>query len=82
MPWRSWCASCGRADASVVRFGPEGRAWLSGLMRARMADVEGLGMPPAAVADCFALSRAFVAYHMPARLKALDFSAGMIHPGL
>jgi DNA repair protein RecO (recombination protein O) len=72
------CASCGERDGSAVRFGPEGRAWLSALLQARMAEVPGLAMPPAAVADCFGLMRAFIAYHMPARLKALDFYAGFV----
>ena len=72
------CAACGPSDASAIRFSPEGRAWLQALLAARMADVPELGMPAAAVADCFALMRAFVAYHMPARLRALDFYAGQL----
>ena len=72
------CPGCGALDASTVRFGPEGRAWLERLMQARMAEIPALEMPPAAVADCFALMRAFVAYHLPARLKALDYYAGML----
>jgi DNA repair protein RecO (recombination protein O) len=75
------CDVCGAADASAVRFGPEGRAWLERLLQARMVEVPDLGMPPAAVADCFALMRAFVAYHMPARLRALDFYAGQVAGG-
>jgi len=70
------CGACEVGDASTMRFGAEGRAWLTVLLQARMAEVPGLGMPDAAVADCFALMRAFIAYHMPARLKALDFYAG------
>jgi DNA repair protein RecO (recombination protein O) len=72
------CAACGGADASVVRFTPEARAWLQRLLSARMSEVPELGMPPAAVADCFALMRAFVAYHLPAKLRALDFYAGQL----
>ena len=72
------CEACGIADASAVRFSREGRAWLATLLAARMADVPGLAMPPEAVADCFGLLRAFVAYHMPARLRALDFYAGQL----
>jgi DNA repair protein RecO (recombination protein O) len=75
------CATCGAHNADTVRFGPEGRAWLERLMRARMSEVPALEMPPAAVADCFALMRGFVAYHLPARLKALDFYAGMVPRG-
>jgi DNA repair protein RecO (recombination protein O) len=72
------CAECAALDATAVEFGPQGRAWLRTLLSARMADVEGLGMPPAACEDCFALVRAFVACHVPARLKALDFYAGLL----
>jgi DNA repair protein RecO (recombination protein O) len=72
------CDGCGAADATTVRFGPEGRAWLERLLQARMADVAALEMPAEAVADCFELMRAFVVYHIPARLKALDFYAGMM----
>lgn len=72
------CPECGRLDAGALRFGPEGRAWLAALLGAKMSDIAGLEMPPAAVADCFDLVRAFVAYHLPARLRALDFYAGLI----
>ena len=72
------CPQCGALDASAVRFGPEGRAWLETLLSARMADVAGLEMPAAAVTDCFELVRAFVTFHVPARLKALDFFAGIL----
>jgi DNA repair protein RecO (recombination protein O) len=73
----SLCPECGALDATTVRFGPEGRAWLERLMQARMADIPALEMPQAAVADCFELVRSFVGFHIPARLKALDFYAGM-----
>jgi DNA repair protein RecO (recombination protein O) len=72
------CSACASADASAVRFSPEGRAWLERLLQARMAEIPSLRMPPEAVADCFALMRAFVVYHVPARLKALDFYAGTL----
>jgi len=71
------CPECGALDASTVRFGAEGRAWLAGLMQARMAEVPALEMPEAAAEDCFELVRAFVVFHVPARLKALDFYAGL-----
>jgi DNA repair protein RecO (recombination protein O) len=73
----SLCPQCGALDATTVRFGPEGRAWLERLLRARMAEIPGFEMPEAAVRDCFELVRAFVVFHIPARLRALDFYAGM-----
>ncbi len=36
------CPECGALDASTLRFGPEGRAWLDTLLQARLADVAGL----------------------------------------
>ncbi len=72
------CPQCGALDASSLRFGAEGRAWLEALLRARMTDVAALGMPAAAVADCFDLVRAFVTFHVPARLRALDYYAGIL----
>jgi DNA repair protein RecO (recombination protein O) len=72
------CPDCGSLDAASVRFGPEGRAWLETLIAARLADIEGLAMPKPAIDDCFRLVRAFVAFHVPARLKALDFYAGLL----
>ena len=73
----SLCPQCGALDASTVRFSPEGRAWLKLLMVSRMTDIPALEMPGAAVRDCFELVRSFVEYHVPARLRALDFYAGM-----
>ena len=72
------CGDCDSAEAGGVAFSAEGRAWLIALLGARMAEVPELGMPPVAAADCFALMRAFVAYHLPARLRALDFYAGQL----
>ena len=43
-----------------------------------MSEVPALQMPSEAVLDCFNLMRAFVAFHVPARLRALDYYAGQI----
>ena len=67
------CSRCAVSEAGSLRFSPEGRAWLARLLGARMTDVQALDMPTAAVADCFRIVRAFVVYHVPARLRALDF---------
>jgi len=71
------CAACGELDASSLRFPVAARQWLLKLLGLTMAEVEAVEMPQGAVADCFALVRSFVAYHLPARLKALDFYAGL-----
>jgi len=71
------CPQCGSLDASTVHFSPEGRAWLQRLMMATIAEIPEFDMPREAMRDCFELVRAFVAFHVPARLKALDYYAGM-----
>jgi DNA repair protein RecO (recombination protein O) len=72
------CASCGQLDPSALRVPAQAREWLSRFLGATMAEVAEADVPEAAVADCFALARSFTAYHLPARLKALDFYAGLI----
>lgn len=72
------CPACGALDPGSLRFPVEARAWLDRLLGATMAEVAEAEMPPAAVADCFALVRSFVGYHLPARLKALDYYAGLM----
>jgi hypothetical protein len=47
-------------------------------MMATMAEIPELDMPEEAVRECFELVRAFVGFHVPARLRALDFYAGML----
>lgn len=74
----SLCAGCGELDSSALRCPDEARAWLHRLLAATMAEVAQLEMPPEAVSDCFSLVRAFVVYHVPARLKALDYYAGTV----
>jgi len=71
------CAACGELDPSALRFPAEAREWLQRLLGLTMTEVAAIEMPEAAVRDCFALTRSFVAYHLPARLKALDFYAGL-----
>ncbi len=64
--------------ASALDVPPEALRWLDVLMRSTMAEVVELEMPSRALVDCFDVMRAFVAYHLPARLKALDFYAGIV----
>jgi DNA repair protein RecO (recombination protein O) len=67
------CEECGALDPSALRFPAEARAWLSRLLAMKMNEVAELEMPPAAIADCHALMRSFVAFHVPARLRSLEF---------
>ena len=79
---RACVRQCGALDAATLRFGPEGRAWLDGSARREdWPTSRALEMPPAAVADCFELVRAFVTFHVPARLRALDYYAGTLPSG-
>ncbi len=72
------CERCGDDTVGVQRLSPAGRAWLERLLGARMSDIVALGMPHTAALDGFDLMRAFVEYHLPARLKALDFYASVV----
>ena len=72
------CSGCAMSEGGGVPFSPEGRAWLARLLKARMVEVPALDMPIQAVADCFRIMRAFVAYHIPSKLRALDFYAGLL----
>lgn len=72
------CSSCATQDACATAFAPQGRAWLDVLLRSRMSEVARLEMPDDAVRDCFEVMRAFIGFHLPARLKALDFYEGVI----
>lgn len=72
------CPSCGALEPSALRFPAQARAWLTKLLGATMAEVVEMDMPQPAVTDCFVLVRSFTAYHLQARLKALDFYAGLM----
>lgn len=72
------CRACGADAPGLERLTPAARGWLERLLAVRMAEVAGLEMPREAVLDCFAVVRSFVIYHLPARLKALDFYASML----
>ncbi|MDZ4169545.1 MAG: DNA repair protein RecO [Coriobacteriia bacterium] len=72
------CPACGELDPSALRAPDEARAWMAHLLASTMADIAADPPPPAAVSDCFVLVRAFISYHLPARLRALDYYAGML----
>lgn len=75
------CESCGADTAGVERFDAAARGWLDRLLRSTMTEVAALDVPDGAVADCFALVRSFVGFHLPAKLKALDFYAAQADVG-
>lgn len=71
------CPSCGERDPAALPFTETGRALLGSLLGMTMEEIAGADIPTAHVREAFGLLRGFVAYHIPARLKALDFYAGV-----
>jgi DNA repair protein RecO (recombination protein O) len=67
------CAACSVAAPAALPLTPGVAASLAALLSARMADIPALAIPPAVQRECFVLLRAYVATHLPARLKALEF---------
>jgi DNA repair protein RecO (recombination protein O) len=74
----SLCPACGSLDPASLEFPARARAWLVVLLGSTMAEIAEMDVPTPAVHDCFTLVRSFVTYHLPARLKALDFYAGLM----
>ncbi len=72
------CGACGAGDPAALRVPPQALRWLDAMLRSTMAELAETDIPAAAVVDCFDAVRAFVAYHLPARLRALDFYAGIV----
>lgn len=75
------CAACGAAGAEAVSLSADASAALRLLLSARMTEVAALGVPRHAVVDAFTLMRAFVVFHVPARLKALAMYASGVQRG-
>ncbi len=66
------CIACGGADVSVMPVAADMPVILDALIRAKLADIAALGIPAPAITDALRLIGAFVVYHVPARMKALD----------
>jgi DNA repair protein RecO (recombination protein O) len=67
------CASCAAESAASVPISPAARAGLRSLLRARMAEVPGLVPEPPVLTEMMRLVRAYLAFHLPSRLRALDY---------
>jgi len=65
------CEACCGSGPDHVTLTPTAREALATLMGATMAEVGEIGIPREVLAEAFAVMRAFVVYHVPARLKAL-----------
>jgi DNA repair protein RecO (recombination protein O) len=67
------CGECVGRSAASVPISPAARAGLRSLMRARMAEVPDLTPDPPVQTEMMRLVRAYLAYHLPSRLRALDY---------
>ena len=63
------CAACGSGGLALD---PDARALMRTLMRARMSEVPGVEVSLAARIEALRVVRAYVGFHVPARLRALD----------
>jgi DNA repair protein RecO (recombination protein O) len=66
------CDACAGRDPSARPLTTAARAHARALVRARMAEVPGLAGDEDAVEETLRFAVAYTAYHVPARLKALD----------
>lgn len=66
------CEACRSEQAETVTADASTSAALRALLGARMADVSALRVPRPVALSALRLMREFAAYHIPARLKALD----------
>ncbi len=71
------CPTCGERDPAALPFTEAGRSLLVSLLGMTMEEIANTSVPENDAREAFGLLRGFVAYHVPARLKALDFYAGM-----
>lgn len=69
------CDGCSAEDPTALRMSPDARAVMRALLRSRMAEVERLGVDDSLRAEVLRLIVAYIGYHVPARLKALDMYA-------
>lgn len=72
------CTRCEGRVPGTLPVSAEALRALSALLAARMAEIPSLAIPEAVQRECFGIVRAFVATHMPARLKALEYLASTL----
>lgn len=73
-----YCEGCGASGPDVVHLSPDARTALRLMMTSTMAEVAGLDIPREVLSEAFGVMRAFVVYHVPARLKALAMYAAEV----
>lgn len=67
------CGACARESAALVPVSPAALAVLRALMRARMAEVPAIAVETPVETEVMRLVRAYLSFHLPARLKALEY---------
>ncbi len=72
------CPTCGGEGHGAPHLSDAACIVLRSLLRATMAEVAATPPPVRAVGECFDLMRGFVSYHVPVRIKALEFYAGEV----
>lgn len=70
------CAECVGADPAALKVSAELAETLTLLLRSKMSDVAGAALQAAKVKEALVVVRAFVGYHVPARMKALEMYVG------
>ena len=67
------CATCAVTDPAAIRMDEATHVLLHRLLQARLVELEGLDADPATLRRTLLLLRQFAAWHLGARLRAMDF---------
>jgi len=70
------CGRCAAQGSSAQAIAPAARDALRSMLRSRMADVPAIEIDPAVARDVRWIVRAYTGFHIPARLRALDYYLG------
>jgi DNA repair protein RecO (recombination protein O) len=70
------CGRCAAQGSSAEAIAPAARDALRSMLRSRMADVPAIEIDPAVARDVRWIVRAYTGFHIPARLRALDYYLG------
>jgi DNA repair protein RecO (recombination protein O) len=70
------CNRCAAAESGAQPMAAEAREALRSLLRSRMSEVPAIVTDPATARDVRWIVRAYTGFHIPARLRALDYYLG------
>jgi len=74
------CHTCGGEAPGATRLSASAYDALCLLMRSTMSEIAATPPPSRAVSENLALMRGYISYHVPVRIKALDFFIGEAGP--